>query len=1101
MPKKNEVRIPIKVDGKEILLTKKQVEKLNKSLDKTGTSAHTADRRLKGAAQASSGASKNFSKMAQGITGGLVPAYATLAANIFAIGAAFRFLQDAANYRILIQGQQEYATVTGESLKLLTSRLQDATGQQLAFAEAAQSAAIGRAAGLSSDQLSRLGSVAKNASIALGRDLTDSFNRLVRGSTKGEPELLDELGIILRLETATERYGLAIGKTKDELSTFERSQAVTNEVLRQGEEKFQDFSTELNAFTKLAKSFDDLINSLKNSLTGVAEFLAGSLSNNVVALSGAFGLLGTGIARAITPSAPRVDVEGAGAAARTKMGGIYSGKIDVDHMTPAQAKSMEATINRAYKKRSSTVIDFNKMSRREALQTLNIIKITSLEAELATTKGFKRLELEFKLTYAKYRMEHGQTMAFIKTTTEMMARGFSKLLSFVGYAGLIISLVGMIKPLMDMYKDPAIKKFEEAQKSIADSFKEQNEELNELNASLQDSAFFFERIVQQASFLSNFSYKGITKGFQSVSLLEQQKEESVRSNAAGVRAIEAQMGIKQDVTEGTNEYIDRRIDEGIAAIKVVAMTDTQKTILTETVGSLELMQEHLDDTSDSYKDLETRIDYFNEIIKNPDLGIEEYNEFIDKLFELETGASKAQEQFSKFANAGRIIKESFVEYNKALNSLVPTTGPVSTLLKQVKSLESAFGDLLDSDLKYVSAQITDEFGNVTVDDKKFKALTDKQKEKINSLLNSATESGVIAMIGKDAYDRAMEGENALADLLNLRAALASRLGELQTAAYGLLMDQKQLQMELNFATIGATKLQTKKLQSMSKEKDLERQIVEAKFLKQGFDFAGNAMSKEQLALNDMNLLALNQQLETLRLQRNELYLLGQAARNAFEGGMTTAFDDLITGKEGSLKDAMGKVAKGVFSGISKELSGQLSESVSNFMFGDKKLDPYKQGAIIIKQAHIDGIKEGLGSNSPTLTMNSETGQDSGFLGKAFNIGKSLFGFAKGGISPEYEKGGITPVYAATGGVFSGSKQGYPAIMHGNEAVVPLPDGKSIPVSGGMGGTVNVSVNMATGETSSTSNAEDMYQMGTAIAQAVENELEKQQRPGGMLAPY
>ena len=47
--------------------------------------------------------------MAQGITGGLVPAYATLAANIFAIGAAFRFLQSAADFRILSQGQAEYA--------------------------------------------------------------------------------------------------------------------------------------------------------------------------------------------------------------------------------------------------------------------------------------------------------------------------------------------------------------------------------------------------------------------------------------------------------------------------------------------------------------------------------------------------------------------------------------------------------------------------------------------------------------------------------------------------------------------------------------------------------------------------------------------------------------------------------------------------------------------------------------------------------------------------------------------------------------------------------------------------------------------------------
>ena len=45
-----------------------------------------------------------------------------------------------------------------------------------------------------------LGTREAGVSIALGRDVTDSFNRLVRGVTKAEPELLDELGIILRLD-------------------------------------------------------------------------------------------------------------------------------------------------------------------------------------------------------------------------------------------------------------------------------------------------------------------------------------------------------------------------------------------------------------------------------------------------------------------------------------------------------------------------------------------------------------------------------------------------------------------------------------------------------------------------------------------------------------------------------------------------------------------------------------------------------------------------------------------------------------------------------------------------------------------------------------
>ena len=97
---KKTIRIPIKVDGKEILLTQKQIKKLandtNKaagSFDAMNTSQRGADRAGKGLSRQSSNSTKNFSKMQQGISGGLVPAYATLAAQVFALSAAFTFLQ------------------------------------------------------------------------------------------------------------------------------------------------------------------------------------------------------------------------------------------------------------------------------------------------------------------------------------------------------------------------------------------------------------------------------------------------------------------------------------------------------------------------------------------------------------------------------------------------------------------------------------------------------------------------------------------------------------------------------------------------------------------------------------------------------------------------------------------------------------------------------------------------------------------------------------------------------------------------------------------------------------------------------------------------
>ncbi len=263
---KSSVDVDVNVKGKGTKKTTLEMKNLGKQTDKVSKSTAEANRNWKGASKQSSGASKNFSKMSQGM-GGIVGAYATLAANIFAIGAAFRFLESAGDLQKLKEGQVLYASATGVALKSLTNDIIAATDAQIKFTDASQAAAIGKAAGLTNDQLVRLGKGAKDASIILGRDVTDSFNRLIRGVTKAEPELLDELGIILRLADASEKYGAMIGKSAQDLTQFEKSQAVTVEVLDQVESKYGRIMAVMepsgNQFTQLGKAFDDIVNHIK----------------------------------------------------------------------------------------------------------------------------------------------------------------------------------------------------------------------------------------------------------------------------------------------------------------------------------------------------------------------------------------------------------------------------------------------------------------------------------------------------------------------------------------------------------------------------------------------------------------------------------------------------------------------------------------------------------------------------------------------------------------------------------------------------------------------------------------------------------------------
>ena len=306
MAKKNKIEIDVHADD-DGTLKKVGVEskKAAKGMDDLSNKSNNARRNMGGAADMSNRGVKSFSKMQQGV-GGLVGVYATLAAQVFAVSAAFQFLKSASDVVNLIAGQEALGAVSGVAYKTITASIKEATGGQIAYAEAAKAAAIGTAAGLSPEQLDRLGVAAKNVSNALGRDLTDSFNRLVRGITKAEPELLDELGIILRLDDATQKYADTLGLAKDDLTTFQKSQAVAIETLTQAEEKFGAINEIMDpsaaSLNKFLVSFDDLMNSIKTGamkgLRPVFDFLAG----NTRALTAALTLMALPIIKSLIPS-------------------------------------------------------------------------------------------------------------------------------------------------------------------------------------------------------------------------------------------------------------------------------------------------------------------------------------------------------------------------------------------------------------------------------------------------------------------------------------------------------------------------------------------------------------------------------------------------------------------------------------------------------------------------------------------------------------------------------------------------------------------------------------------------------------------------------
>ncbi|MBF83555.1 MAG: hypothetical protein CL489_03660 [Acidobacteria bacterium] len=219
---------------------------------------------------------------------------------------------------------------------------------------------------------------------------------------------------------------------------------------------------------------------------------------------------------------------------------------------------------------------------------------------------------------------------------------------------------------------------------------------------------------------------------------------------------------------------------------------------------------------------------------------------------------------------------------------------------------------------------------------------------------------------------------------------------------------------------------------------------------------------------------------TTDVLRDDLTVIGQlgdTVTSSLEAGMTTAFDSIIQGTM-TVKQAFKQMALSVLQAISQMIAKLMAmwvveQMLTSFAFG--------------------------GSTKTTMKPNQPYTSTGSGLSRIDYI----------------RYGGIVdapgPKVAQTfdqGGVAKGRQAGYPAIMHGTEAVVPLPNNRSIPVElkGATGQqnvvTVNVSVaNDGTARTDARQEEGQGMDLGKAIATAVQKELQFQKRSGGILNPY
>ena len=212
---------------------------------------------------------------------------------------------------------------------------------------------------------------------------------------------------------------------------------------------------------------------------------------------------------------------------------------------------------------------------------------------------------------------------------------------------------------------------------------------------------------------------------------------------------------------------------------------------------------------------------------------------------------------------------------------------------------------------------------------------------------------------------------------------------------------------------------------------------------------------------------------------------------------TTGRKQTVTTKTGSTKTTSVPSRKPQ-TNESGGLAGELEGAIGNAM---------KEGADYFENAGLEMFEKGsldfaaMGQGLISEMASSLLSPLKDALGGAAKSFFSSFAWAGGG-----RYGNVFESYG-TGGIARGREAGYPAMLHGTEAVVPLPNNNKIPVDirGGMGNqnnvTVNVNVESGTSSTEGASGDNMGSELGRAVAGAVQAELHNQKRSGGILNPY
>ncbi|MHA1290715.1 MAG: hypothetical protein ACTSPB_25300, partial [Candidatus Thorarchaeota archaeon] len=215
MPRAEEVAIKIKLENGQVIKGVAEIERKMKEMSTKGEGVLSI---LK---------SKWLAVTAA--IGGTVFAVKRMATAIINLSREAAYLNQ---IRMAFDSMADTAGVSSE--KILQS-MRELSGGTISTMDLIQSATRAMILGIPIDKLDQLMRVARASATAMGADVRQMFDDIVVGIGRQSKLILDNLGIVVKMEEAYARYAEQLGKTSRQLTEAEKRQAFLNAVLEEGE--------------------------------------------------------------------------------------------------------------------------------------------------------------------------------------------------------------------------------------------------------------------------------------------------------------------------------------------------------------------------------------------------------------------------------------------------------------------------------------------------------------------------------------------------------------------------------------------------------------------------------------------------------------------------------------------------------------------------------------------------------------------------------------------------------------------------------------------------------------------------------------------------